>query len=153
MPHLMVATAGILLLLAIVGAAFEALAPPRTATRTLRPTRLFYQTTWPAWVAVACFLARGRRRESFLAIFGPLSILILMACWATALVFGFAMIQWGLGSRFNAPTGNSGFWTDLYLSGTTLFTLGTGDVTPIGPPRGALTRVGAGPGPRCPALP
>ncbi len=95
---------------------------------------------------MACFLARGRRRESSLAIFGPLSILILMACWATALVFGFAMIQWGLGSRFNAPTGNSGFWTDLYLSGTTLFTLGIGDVTPIGPLARALTVIEAGVG-------
>lgn len=146
MPHLIVAIAGILLILAIVWDAFEALVLPRTATRTLRPTRLFYQTTWPAWVAVACFLARGRRRESFLAIFGPLSILILMACWATALVFGFAMIQWGLGSRFNAPTGNSGFWTDLYLSGTTLFTLGIGDVTPIGPLARTLTVIEAGVG-------
>ena len=146
MAHLSVAIAGILLILAIVWDAFEALVLPRTATRTLRPTRLFYQITWPAWVAVACFLARGRRRESFLAIFGPLSILILMACWATALVFGFAMIQWGLGSRFNAPGGNSGFWTDLYLSGTTLFTLGIGDVTPIGPLARALTVIEAGVG-------
>jgi hypothetical protein len=144
--HLIVAIAGILLILAIVWDAFEALVLPRTATRTLRPARIFYQTSWPAWVAVACFLARGRRRESFLAIFGPLSILILMACWATALVFGFAMIQWGLGSRFNAPTGNSGFWTDLYLSGTTLFTLGIGDVTPLGPFARALTVVEAGVG-------
>src|SRR6266478_1734943 len=146
MAHLIVAIAGILLILAIVWDAFEALVLPRTATRTLRPTRLFYQITWPAWVAVACFLARGRRRESSLAIFGPLSILILMACWATALVFGFAMIQWGLGSRFNAPTGNSGFWTDLYLSGTTLFTLGIGDVTPIGPLARALLVIEAGVG-------
>ncbi len=69
-----------------------------------------------------------------------------MACWATALVFGFAMIQWGLGSRFNAPTGNSGFWTDLYLSGTTLFTLGIGDVTPIGPLARTLTVIEAGVG-------
>ncbi|HWM76808.1 MAG TPA: potassium channel family protein, partial [Methylomirabilota bacterium] len=52
----------------------------------------------------------------------------------------------GLGSRFNAPTGNSGFWTDLYLSGTTLFTLGIGDVTPIGPLARTLTVIEAGVG-------
>src|SRR5438445_5076625 len=115
MAHLMVAIAGILLILAIVWDAFEALVLPRTATRTLRPTRLFYQTRWPAWVAVACFLARGRRRESFLAIFGPLSILILMSCCATTLVFGCAMIPLGLGSRFDARTGNSSVSTALFL--------------------------------------
>lgn len=43
MAHLMVAIAGILLILAIVRHAFEALVLPRTATRTLRPTRRFYQ--------------------------------------------------------------------------------------------------------------
>ena len=64
MTHLIVAIAGILLILAIVWDAFEALVLPRTATRTLRPARLFYQTSWPAWVAMACFLARGRRREN-----------------------------------------------------------------------------------------
>jgi len=146
MAHLIVAIAGILLILAIVWDAFETLVLPRTATRALRLTRLFYLVSWPAWVAVTCLLARGRRRETFFAVFGPLSILALMACWATALVFGFAMIQWGLRLQFNAPTGNSGFWTELYLSGTTLFTLGIGDVTPLGPIARALTVIEAGVG-------
>lgn len=146
MAHLIVAIAGILLILTIVWDAFEALVLPRTATRTLRPTRIFYQMAWPAWVTIACMLARGRRRETFLAIFGPLSILILMACWAMALVVGFAMAQWGFGSRLNLPAGTASFWTDLYLSGTTLFTLGIGDVTPIGPLARALTVIEAGVG-------
>ena len=52
---------------------------------------------------------------------------------------GFAMVQWGLGSHLNVPRGTSGFWTDLYMSGTTLFTLGIGDVTPNGTVARALT--------------
>src|SRR5438105_15532315 len=95
MAHLIVAIAGILLILAIVWDAFEALVLPRTATRTLRPTRLFYQTPWPAWAAVACFLARRRRPEGVLASLGPPSFLTLLACWATALVLDFAMITSG----------------------------------------------------------
>jgi ion channel len=142
----LVAIAGILLILAIVWDAFEALVLPRTATRGLRPARLFYQLAWPAWTTVACLFGRGRRRENFLAIFGPLSFLLLMACWALALLVGFAMVQWGLGSHLNVAQGPGGFWTDLYMSGTTFFTLGIGDVTPNGAIARAVTVIEAGVG-------
>jgi len=146
MPTL-VAIAGIIVILAIVWDAFEALVLPRTASRKLRPVRLFYSIAWPSWAAVACFLARGRRRENFLAIFGPLSFLVLMACWAVALMVGFAMVQWGVGSRLNLPQGAAGgFWSDLYMSGTTLFTLGIGDVTPNSATARAITVIEAGVG-------
>jgi hypothetical protein len=112
----------------------------------LRPARLFYQLAWPAWTTVACLFGRGRRRENFLAIFGPLSFLLLMACWALALLVGFAMVQWGLGSHLNVAQGPEGFWTDLYMSGTTLFTLGIGDVTPNGAIARAVTVIEAGVG-------
>ena len=124
------AIAGIFVILAIVWDAFEALVLPRTASRAFRPARLFYRTSWPTWVAVARLLGRGRSRETFLAIYGPLSFLALLACWASALVVAFGMVIWGFGSHFIAPEGGRSFWTDLYLSGTTLFTLGIGDVTP-----------------------
>lgn len=142
----LVAVAGILVILAIVWDAFEALVLPRTASRRFRPARLFYNVLWPAWTSAACLFGRGRRRENFLAVFGPLSILLLMACWAVALLLGFAMAQWGLGSRLNVTQGPGGFWTDLYMSGTTLFTLGIGDVTPNGPIARALTVIEAGVG-------
>jgi ion channel len=144
--QLIVAIAGIVLIFAIVWDTFEMLVLPRTAARTLRPARLFYLTTWPAWITAARLLGRTRRRETFLAIFGPLSILLLLACWATALVVGFAMTQWGLGSRLHVTDGTHGFWTDLYMSGTTFFTLGIGDVTPVGALARALTVIEAGVG-------
>jgi hypothetical protein len=142
----LVAIAGILVILAIVLDAFEALVLPRTATRRLRPTRLFYSLAWPAWTTVACLFGRDRRRENFLAMFGPLSFLLLMACWAIALLVGFAMVQWGFGSHLNVAQGPGGFWTDLYMSGTTLFTLGIGDVTPNGAIARVITVIEAGVG-------
>jgi Ion channel len=145
-PHTLVAIAGIVLILVIVWDAFEALVLPRTASRSWRPTRMFYNTAWPAWVALACLFVRGRRRENVLAIFGPLSFLLLMACWAMGLLVSFAMVQWGFGSHVNVVQGPGGFWTDLYLSGTTLFTLGIGDVTPSGGAARVITVVEAGVG-------
>ena len=48
------------------------------------------------------------------------------------MVVGFALIYYSLGSPFNDATQQAGIRTDLYVSGTTIFTLGLGDVTPHG---------------------
>jgi Ion channel len=45
-------------------------------------------------------------------------------------VFGFGLMQYGAGSAVNVTGGHPGFTTDVYLSGTTFFTLGLGDVVP-----------------------
>jgi hypothetical protein len=49
------------------------------------------------------------------------------------MVLGFALIFFALGSPFNDTTMTTGFLSDLYVSGTTFFTLGLGDVTPHSP--------------------
>jgi hypothetical protein len=49
------------------------------------------------------------------------------------MVLGFAFIYFSIGSPFNDPSQPANFHTDLYVSGTTIFTLGLGDVTPHSP--------------------
>src|SRR5262249_55438394 len=46
------------------------------------------------------------------------------------MVFGFALIFYAQGSPFNDAVQKPGLRSDLYVSGTTIFTLGLGDVTP-----------------------
>ena len=53
-----------------------------------------------------------------------------MGVWAVGLVISFGMMQYGAGSAVNVSGQNPGLWTDFYLSGTTFFTLGLGDVVP-----------------------
>jgi Ion channel len=62
---------------------------------------------------------------------GPLSLLALLAFWAVLFVCGFGLLLWGLALPLNAPDKTISFLTYLYLSGTTFFTLGLGDVTPL----------------------
>ncbi|MGB7621776.1 MAG: potassium channel family protein, partial [Terriglobia bacterium] len=50
--------------------------------------------------------------------------------WALGLIFGFAMLQWATGLMIGGPNGLQAFRTELYMSGTSFFTLGLGDVTP-----------------------
>jgi len=121
--------AGIALVLTVLWDVFETIVLPRRVSRRVRLTRLFYLSAWALWSTPAKRL-HGGRRESALSFFGPLSLLMLLALWALALILGFALIHQGLATRLTAPSGTSGFGAYLYLSGTTFFTLGLGDVAP-----------------------
>jgi hypothetical protein len=128
---------GALLIFIVLWDAFETIVLPRRVTRRLRLARLFYRYTWLSYSAFVRSMFSGRRQENYLSYYGPLSLLFLLCVWATGLIVGFAMLQWGTGSGINSPDGTVGFTKDLYLSGTTFFTLGLGDVTP----RTAVARI------------
>jgi hypothetical protein len=74
-----------------------------------------------------------------LGIYGPLSLLALLTVWAVSVVVGFALVHFALGSGIGHSTEHSGFFTDLYYSGTTFFTLGLGDIAPLGGAARAVT--------------
>jgi len=126
--------------------AFEVIVLPRRVTRRWRLTRFLYRLTWPSWLAVARRIDIGARRETFLAVYGPLSLLLLLALWAMSLVLGFGMLHWSLDTSMHTPGEPPSFGTYLYLSGTTFFTLGLGDVTPRDPLARALTVLESGVG-------
>jgi hypothetical protein len=139
-----VGVAGVVLIVAIMWDTFEALVLPRRVTRRLRPTRLFYRTTWGLWSGLALLMAPGGRRETYLSFYGPLSLLVLLQLWAANLIVGFAMLQWGLGSHLAVAGRPARFVDDLYMSGTTFVTLGLGDVSPTSGIARLLTVVESG---------
>src|SRR3982074_2480454 len=119
---------GVSTILAVFWDAFETLILPRRVSRRLRIARIFFRTTWGIWVRILRMFRRPERRENFLSFYGPLSLLFLVAVWATGMIFGFALLQLGGGRA--RPPGSSSFATLLYMSASTFFTLGLGDVTP-----------------------
>jgi len=122
--------AGVLIFLIVIWDAFEAIILPRRVTRKFRLTRFYFQFTWSTWKIYARLIPSKKRRDSFLGFFGPISLLFLIAVWATGLILSFAMMQYGAGSALNLSGTTPSFSTDVYLSGTTFFTLGLGDVLP-----------------------
>ena len=121
---------GIFLILVILWDGFETIILPRRVTRRFRLASFFYRCTWIPWSAVARRMRAGKRRESYLSIYGPFSLLLLFITWAGGLIFGFALLHWAAGSAQVSFRETASFWTDLYMSGTTFFTLGLGDITP-----------------------
>jgi len=136
--------AGAAILVVVVWDAFEVVILPRRVTRRFRLSRLFYRNLWRIWRFAAALLPAKKVRESAFGVFGPMSLLILVAVWAVGLVFSFGLMQYGTGSAINVAGMNSDFWTDLYLSGTTFFTLGLGDVVPRSSTARALVVTEAG---------
>jgi ion channel len=127
---LLIAIAGLFILFATLWEAFETIILPRRVTRPIRLVRMFYRVTWKFWATVNRLIRSKKLREAHLSYYGPLSLLGLFATWAVLLVLGFAMLHWSAGSAINSPGETPTFRTDFYLSGTTFFTLGLGDVTP-----------------------
>jgi len=141
MPHMIPApgafAAGVAIFLIVLWDAFEAIILPRRVTRRFRLTRAFYKFTWNRWKTVTGLIPSRKKRETLLSFYGPLSLLVLVAVWAVGLVLAFGLMQYGAGSALNMAGGQPGFAIDVYLSGTTFFTLGLGDVVP----RTGLARV------------
>src|SRR5262245_36525078 len=144
--HLVIGVLGLLLILYILRDTFEQLVLPQTVRRPFGPARLMVRYTWRAWRGIARRMAPGRPRERYLSVYGPFSLLLLLVFWGYALIFGFAMVQWAEGSRLDTAIGNPSFGADLYMSGTTFFTLGLGDVTPNAPFAQIVTVAEAGTG-------
>jgi hypothetical protein len=142
--HIAAGIAGALLVLIVLWDAFEAIILPRRVMRRWRLARFVYRTTWRVWAATARRIRKAKRRESYLSFYGPLSLLMLLGVWASAMVFGFAAVQWALGSKLRGTNIGHGFLWDLYFSGSTFFTLGLGDLTPQDAPSRAATILEAG---------
>ena len=122
--------AGIFCLLIVLLDAFQTIILPRRAAGRFRLTHIFYSITWSPWVFFTRRLRDPRKRESAFSYYGPLSLIFLLVVWAGAMLVGFALIFYALGSPFKETTQHPDFLSDLYVSGTTIFTLGLGDVTP-----------------------
>ena len=126
MIKILVTLVGVGALLVVLQDAFEVMLLPRRVTRSLRFTRLYFRTVWAAWSGLAVRLSTGGRRESFLSIFGALSMVLLFVIWAALLITAFGLLEWSL-----QPAGaGSSISEQIYMSGVTFFTLGYGDVVP-----------------------
>ncbi len=136
--------AGVALALIVLWDSFETILLPRRASGPVRITRFVLEGTWFLWGAAARPLRRRGPRETFLSFYAILGLLLLLVVWAAALIVAFGLIHWGLGSRRDAASPS--LWSALYLSGSTFFTLGIGDVVPRGLLARTLTVLEAGMG-------
>src|SRR6202166_4664 len=99
---LLIAIAGLFILLATLWEAFETIILPRRVTRPVRLVRIFYRVTWKFWAAVNRLFRSNKLREAHLSYYGPLSLLGLFATWAFLLILAFSMLHWAAGSGLDS---------------------------------------------------
>jgi hypothetical protein len=137
------AVAGLALIVLIFADCFQAMILPRRVAWRWRPARLYYRSAWSLWRAAARLLPAGKRRDSFLSVFGPLSLPLLFILWGIGLIAGFALLHAALASPTNtAGVAPGDVLGDLYLSGESF--VGYGDVTATSPAGRLLTVAEAG---------
>ncbi len=91
---------GLLIVLGVLWDGFATIVLPRTITPSRRPSGRFNKVSWWLWAALARRIKSLDLRLSFLAVYGPLWVMLLLTFWAGLLIFGFAVIFEGLGCAF-----------------------------------------------------
>jgi Ion channel len=152
-PHIIISqisipaiVSGCVIIGAVLLDAFETVVLPRRVTRHFRLTAWFYRRTWIPWKKIAARIRTPARQQSFLGYFGPLSLIMLLAFWAAGLIFGFAVLQYGVGGHEQLGNEPLTFGRIVYHSGETFFTLGYGDIVPTSAGARALSVLEAGMG-------
>ena len=137
---------GLIIIWSVLLDAFETVVLPRRVTRHFKLTAWFYRRTWIPWRGIARRIKTASRQQNFLGYFGPLLLLMLLGFWAAGLIFGFGLIQYGIGGHEQLNQEPLTFGRILYHSGETFFTLGYGDIVPTSGGARALSVFEAGMG-------
>jgi len=144
--HISAVVIGFVILWVVLLDAFETVVLPRRVMRNFKLTAYFYRRTWIPWRRIASHIKKISRQQNFLGYFGPLSLILLLGFWASGLIFGFALIQYGIGGHEQLNREPLTFGKIVYHSGETFFTLGYGDIVPTSGPARALSVFEAGMG-------
>ena len=118
--------AGVILVTAVLFDVFESVVLPRRAGNLFRLAPHVLALPWPIWRRIGLRLQPAWRREDFLGTFAPLAIVLLLALWFAGLIVGFGLILHALHDQLMPPIAD--FETAFYMAGTSLLTIGFGDV-------------------------
>jgi hypothetical protein len=114
---------GIAVVFYILNDVFQSVVVPRPTPARYRLTRWVVRPGWRAWRAMGL---RTRDRERMLGAYAPLVVVVLLVLWLSGLVLGFGLIFYGLRAQLQ-PVAHD-FPTALYFAGTSVLTIGFGDL-------------------------
>ena len=137
-----VVVVGLVLVLAVTADMVNTLVTTSTSRARWWLSSILYRRTWTAIRGVASRIPSERIREGMLATYAPVSVLMLLVAWVIQQVIGFGLIWWGIGGIGGAD----GLADSIYYSGVVYFTLGFGELVPVGnvPRFGALAEALSG---------
>jgi hypothetical protein len=108
---------------------FQTVIVPRPTGRSFRPSAYLNRWFWFAWRWRALSITQSEKRESFLGAFAPLVLVTLLVFWIFSLVVGYGFVFFALRQQIKPVPGLA---DSLYFAGTSLLTIGYGDLAPSG---------------------
>ncbi len=122
--------AGLVLLGIVLWDIFQSIVVPRPTPGRLRLGRYLIPPTWRLWRAIG---TRGRSPEAtdwFLGLYAPGAAIILFVVWLAFIVLADGLMLWALRTEVTPQLGT--FFDALYFAGTSVLTLGFGEIIASG---------------------
>jgi hypothetical protein len=104
---------------------FRTLVMPRAAHGRVRLSRILFRTMWRSWRWIGVRAKTVQARERILATAAPFFFFVLLVGWVSLALLGYALILWSPAFVDGIGPGGDSFGNALYVSGTSLFTLGS----------------------------
>lgn len=127
--RVLAALAGFFLLVIVLADAVETVVVARHGRRFSWLAGTFFRASWASHRSIARLIGSAARREHFLGLYGPVSLLLLLGLWASAMVIAFALLQWSTGLELNGVSASLA--QTIYFSAASFFTLGFVEPNPL----------------------
>jgi Ion channel len=116
---------GAALVMATLRDVFQSVITPRPVGGRWRLGRIPILRLWRPWRWAALRMRSPRRREAWLATFGPLAVLLSLVSWVAVLVLGYGVLLDAMRDQVRPQP--PGLGTSVYFAGTSMLTIGFGD--------------------------
>lgn len=123
--------AGVVVLALVLADVFETIVVPRPSPGRHRLSRYLVRPTWRLWRWLGARTRTGLARDGFYGLYAPGIAILLLLAWLVLLVVGYGLVFFALRAELDPAPANLG--TSLYFAGTSVLTLGYGDIVASGP--------------------
>jgi hypothetical protein len=123
---------GVALIAIVLVDVFETIVVPRPSPGRHRLSRYIVRPSWRLWRWLGeRTRTEGLSRDGFYGLYAPAAAVLSLIIWLVVLVFGYGLVLFAIRGELSPAPMNLG--SALYFAGTSVLTLGYGDIVASGP--------------------
>ena len=122
--------AGLVLLGIVLWDIFQSIVVPRPTPGLLRLGRFLIPPTWRLWRAIGTRARTAQATDWFLGLYAPGAAILLFVVWLAIIIAADGLMLYALRGEVTPQLGR--FFDALYFAGTSVLTLGFGEIVASG---------------------